>query len=176
MFLLVPEVLDLMTRSLRAGQALTAALKVAAEEMPQPMGGEFRSVHDEVNFGVSLEQALAHLADRIPLADVRYFVIAVLVQRESGGNLTEILTNLSRLIRERAKLFRKVRVLAADGNMSAWIMSAMPFALAGLLYLMNPTFISRLWTDPIGITITQALIVMMVFGVLLLRRIARIRV
>jgi Flp pilus assembly protein TadB len=172
----LPEVLDLMTRSLRAGQALTAALKVAAEEMPQPMGGEFRTIHDEVNFGVSLEQALAHLADRIPLADVRYFVIAVLVQRESGGNLTEILTNLSRLIRERAKLFRKVRVLAADGTMSAWIMSAMPFALAGLLYLMNPTFISRLWTDPIGITITQTLIVMMVFGFLLLRRIARIRV
>lgn len=172
----LPEVLDLITRSLRAGQALTAALKVAAEEIPQPMGGEFRTVHDEVNFGVSLEEALAPLADRIPLADVRYFVIAFLVQRESGGNLTEILTNLSRLIRERAKLFRKVRVLAADGIMSTWIMSAMPFALAGLLYLMNPSFISRLWTDPIGITITQTLIVMMVFGVLVLRRIARIRV
>jgi tight adherence protein B len=172
----LPEVLDLMTRSLRAGHAFTAALKVAGEEMPEPMGGEFRAVHDEINFGVSLEQALTHLADRIPLADVRYFVIAVLVQRESGGNLTEILTNLSRLIRERGKLFRKVRVLAADGRMSAWIMGAMPFALGGLLYLMNPTFISRLWTDPIGITITQTLLVMMVFGVLLLRRIVRIRV
>ena len=140
-----------MTRALQAGHAFTSALKMAGEEMVDPVAGEFRTVHDEVNFGVSLEQALTHLSERVPLTDLRYFVVAVLIQRESGGNLTEILGNLSRLIRERLKLLAKIKVLSAENRMSAWILGLMPFFLAGVLYLANPKFMSPLWTDPIGI-------------------------
>ena len=137
------------------------ALKMAGEEMAEPIAAEFRTVHDEVNFGVSLQQALTHLSERVPLTDLRYFVVAVLIQRESGGNLTEILGNLSRLIRERLKLMAKVRVLSSEGRMSAWILALMPFALAGVLNLMNPEFMSPLWTDPIGISMIKYLLVMM---------------
>lgn len=172
----LPDALDLMTRALRAGHAFSAGLKMAGEEMAEPIAGELRIVHDEVNFGVSLQQALTHLSDRVPLTDLRYFVVAVLIQRDSGGNLTEVLGNLSRLIRERAKLMAKVKVLSAEGRLSAWILALMPFALAGLLNVMNPKFMSVLWTDPIGISIVKYLLVMMAIGVLVLRRIVRIRV
>ena len=127
----LPDALDLMTRALRAGHAFSSALKMAGEEMAEPIAGEFRTVHDEVNFGVSLEQALTHLSERVPLTDLRYFVVAVLIQRDSGGNLTEILGNLSQLIRERLKLLAKVKVLSSEGRMSAWILGLMPFFLAG---------------------------------------------
>jgi tight adherence protein B len=172
----LPDALDLITRALRAGHAFSAGMKMAGEEMMEPIAGELRIVHDEVNFGVSLQQALTNLSDRVPITDLRYFVVAVLIQRDSGGNLTEILGNLSNLIRERAKLMAKVRVLSAEARLSAWILAVMPFALAGILYLTNPTFISRLWTDPIGISIIKHLMVMMALGIFFLRRIVRIRV
>lgn len=172
----LPEALDLITRALRAGHAFSSALKMAGEEMSEPIAGELRTVHDEVNYGVSLQQALTHLSERVPLTDLRYFVVAVLIQRESGGNLTEILGNLSRLIRERAKLMAKVKVLSAEGRLSAWILGLMPFALAGIMYLGNPKFMSPLWTDPIGISIIKYLLVMMAMGMLVLRKIVRIRV
>lgn len=172
----LPEALDMMTRALRAGHAFNAALKMAGEELPEPIAMELRAVHEEMNFGVSFQQALAHLVERVPLTDLRYFTVAVLIQRDSGGNLTEILSNLSRLLRERAKLLARVRVLSAEGRLSAWILSLMPFGMAGLLAVFNPTFISPLWTDPIGIGIVQGLLVMMAVGVLVMRRIVRIRV
>lgn len=172
----LPDALDLITRALRAGHAFSSGLKMAGEEMAEPIAGELRIVHDEVNFGVSLEQALTHLSDRVPLTDLRYFVVAVLIQRDSGGNLTEVLGNLSRLVRERAKLMAKVKVLSAEGRLSAWILAIMPFGLAALLNVMNPEFMSRLWTDPIGITMIKYLLVMMAMGILVLRRIVRIRV
>jgi tight adherence protein B len=172
----LPDALDLMTRALRAGHAFSSGLKMAGEEMAEPIAAELRIVHDEVNFGVSLEQALTHLSDRVPITDLRYFVVAVLIQRDSGGNLTEVLGNLSHLVRERAKLMAKVKVLSAEGRLSAWILAIMPFGLAGLLNLMNPEFMSKLWTDPIGITMIKYLLVMMAMGILVLRRIVRIRV
>jgi tight adherence protein B len=172
----LPDALDLITRALRAGHAFSSGLKMAGEEMAEPIAAELRIVHDEVNFGVSLQQALTHLSDRVPITDLRYFVVAVLIQRESGGNLTEVLGNLSRLIRERAKLMAKVKVLSAEGRLSAWILAIMPFGLAGLLNVMNPAFMSKLWTDPIGITMIKYLLVMMAMGILVLRRIVRIRV
>ena len=100
------------------------------EEMTEPMAEEFRSVLDEVNFGVSLEQALTNLAVRVPITDLRYFVVAVLIQRDSGGNLTEVLSSLARLIRQRLKLLGQVRVLSAEGRMSAWLLSLLPFGAA----------------------------------------------
>lgn len=172
----LPEALDLIGRALRAGHAFSAGLQMAGNELPDPIAGEFRLVHDEINYGTSLQQALNNLGERVPITDLRYFIVAVLIQRESGGNLTEILSNLSHLIRERHKLYAKVRVLSSEGRMSAWILGLMPFALAALLNLMNPEFMSTMWEDPIGITILKWLAVMMVIGMLMLRRIIRIRV
>jgi len=172
----LPDALDLLTRALRAGHSFSAALKMTSEEMAQPTAGEFRLVHDEVNFGVSLDLAFTHLAQRVPLTDLRYFVVAVLVQRESGGNLTEILGNLARLVRERLKLFARIRVLSSEGRLSAWVLGLMPFALAGLMNIFNPTFMSVMWRDPIGITITQYLLVMMAAGIVILVKIVKIRV
>jgi len=172
----LPEALDLMVRALRSGHAFSAALQMVGEEMPEPAAGEFRIVHDEVNFGVSMPQALANLAERVPLTDLRYFVVAVQVQRESGGNLTELLGNLSRLIRERLKLLARVRVLSSEGRLSAWVLGLMPFALAGLMSVVSPKFISLLWTDPIGVSIVKTMLLLMLLGVLLLRKIIRIRI
>lgn len=149
---------------------------MAGEELSEPIAGEFRLVHDEINYGTSLQQALNNLGERIPITDLRYFIVAVLIQRESGGNLTEMLSNLSRLIRERLKLHAKIRVLSSEGRMSAWIPGLMPFALAALLNVVNPEFMSTLWTDPIGIVILQWLAGLMVIGLFMLRRIVRIRV
>jgi len=171
----LPDALDLLTRALRAGHAFSSALKMAGEEMHAPIAGELRIAHDEVNYGVSLQQALTNLSDRVPLTDLRYFVVAVLIQRDSGGNLTEILGNLSHLIRERAKLMAKVRVLSSEGRMSGWILGAMPFFIGGGMYLGNPEFMSPLWTDPIGIAILKYLVVTMVLGIVVLRKMARIR-
>lgn len=171
----LPDALDLMIRALRAGHAFSAALKMAGEEMADPIAGELATVHDEVNFGVSLEQALTHLSERVPLTDLRYFVVAVLIQRESGGNLTEILTNLSRLIRERLKLMSKVKVLSSEGRMSAWILCLMPFFLAGVMNLVNPGFMGPLWKDPIGIAIVQYMLSLMLLGVFIMRKIIKIR-
>jgi len=172
----LPDALDLLTRALRAGHAFTAGLKMAADEMADPIAGEFRAVHEEINFGVSMQQALTHLSERVPSTDVRYFVVAVLIQRDSGGNLTEILGNLSRLIRERAKLMGRVRVLSSEGRMSAWILTLLPFALGGVLYVANPKFMGPMLTDPIGIAMLEYLLVMMAMGVIVLRKIVRIRV
>jgi tight adherence protein B len=172
----LPDALDLLGRALRAGHAFGSGLQMIGEEMAEPIASEFRMVHDEVNFGVSLEQALGNLSARVPITDLRYFVVAVLIQRESGGNLTEVLANLSRLIRQRLKLFWHVRVLSAEGRMSAWLLSLLPFAIGALMSVFNPEFMAPMWTDPLGISITRGMLVSMAFGILLLRKIIRIRV
>ncbi|MGZ5200074.1 MAG: type II secretion system F family protein [Telluria sp.] len=172
----LPDALDLLARALRAGHAFGAGLQMIGEEMAEPIASEFKLVHDEVNFGVSLDQALGNLAVRVPVTDLRYFVVAVLIQRESGGNLTEVLTNLSRLIRQRLKLMWHVRVLSAEGRMSAWLLSLLPFVIGGLMSIFNPEFMAPLWNDPLGASIVRGMLVSMFFGVLLLRKIIRIRV
>jgi len=172
----LPDALDLLGRALRAGHAFGAGLQMIGDEMAEPIAGEFRMVHDEVNFGVALDQALGNLSVRAPITDLRYFVVAVLIQRESGGNLTEVLANLSRLIRQRLKLFAHVRVLSAEGRMAAWLLSLLPFAIGGLMSVFNPEFMAPMWSDPLGISITRGMLVSMAFGVLMLRKIIRIRV
>lgn len=172
----LPEALDLIGRALRAGHAFAIGLKMAGEELPNPIAQEFRLTHEEVNFGVSLQQALLNMTARTPSLDLRYFVIAVLIQRETGGNLTEVLANLATLMRERFKLFEKVRVLSAEGKLSAWILSLLPFGVAGMINLINPGFLSVLWTDPMGLNMVGAALVMMFLGVLWMRRIIRIHV
>ena len=171
----LPDAIDLLNRALRSGHAFSSGLKMIGEEMPEPIASEFRIVHDEINFGVSLQQALTNLNQRIPLTDLRYFVVSVLIQRDSGGNLTEVLGNLSRLIRERLKLAAKVRVLSSEGRLSAWILVIMPFALGAIMNLVNPGFMAPLWNDPIGITIVKYMLTLMFFGVIIMKKIIKIR-
>lgn len=173
---LLPDGLDMLARALRAGHAFSSALQMAGQEMTEPMGTELRLVHEEVNFGLSLPQALAHLVERVPLADLRYFVVAVLIQRESGGNLAEVMGKLAQLIRARLRLLDRVRVLSSEGRLSAWILGLMPFLLGGLLAAFNPRFIQPLWSDPLGLLMLKWMLGMMVVGVFLIARIVRIRV
>lgn len=172
----LPDTLDLIGRALRAGHALPSGLKMAGEEMSEPIAGEFRIMHDEISFGVSMQQALTNLSERVPSTDVRYFVVAVLIQREAGGNLTEVLDNLSTLIRNRLKFHAKVKVLSTEGRMSGWVLGLLPFILAGLLNFANHDFISILWTDPAGIMITNILLAMMAAGGFWLYKLTQIRV
>jgi len=172
----LPEALDLVTRALRAGHSFASGVQMIGDEMADPIATEFRMVADEVNFGVSLQQALTNLSERVPLTDLRYFVVAVLIQRDSGGNLTEVLGNLSRLIRDRLKLLARVRVLSSEGRLSAWILGIMPFALAGLINMFNPEFMSPLWEDPMGLVVVKYMLGLMVVGALILRKIVKIRV
>lgn len=172
----LPDALDLIGRALRAGHAFATGLQMASEEMAEPIAGEFRLTHEEVNFGVSLQQALTNMAARTPSTDLRYFVVAVLIQRETGGNLTEVLGNLATLMRARFKLLEKVRVLAAEGKLSAWILCIMPFAVAGVISLVNPGFLRVLWADPVGLKMLGAALVMMGLGALWMRQLIRIHV
>ena len=172
----LPEALDLMGRALRAGHALPSCLKMVGEESFDPIATEFRITHDELNYGVAIQQALNNLADRSPITDIRYLVVAILIQREAGGNLTEVLDNISKLIRNRLKFQARVRVLTTEGRMSAWVLGLMPFALAALLNFANHEFISVLWTDPVGKQITNVVLAMMAVGGLWLYKLVRIRV
>ena len=172
----LPDALDLMGRAMRAGHAFPTALKMVGEEMTGPLADEFRAVFDEVNFGVSMSDALANLAARVPSTDLRYFVIAVLIQRETGGNLTELLSSISAIIRDRLKLLGQVRVLSAEGRMSAWVLGLLPFGAALMMQLMNPQFLSVLYTDRGGRKMVMVAFGLLLVGVLVIRKIVRIRV
>lgn len=172
----LPDALDLMGRALRAGHAFSGALKMVGDEMPEPVAGEFRITFDELNYGISLQDALQNMATRVPSDDLRYFVIAVLIQRETGGNLTELLDSISALIRARLKLMGTIRVLSAEGRLSAWILGLLPFIMAVVLNIINPKFMSVLWIDPTGLKVVWIMLVMMVVGVFWMRRVIRIHV
>ena len=172
----LPDALDLMSRALKAGHALPSGLQMVGEEAQDPIAGEFRIVHDEINYGVDVQTALMNLAHRVPSTDVRYFVIAVLIQRDTGGNLTEVLGNISTLVRERLKLLGKVRVLSAEVRMSGWVLGILPFAVAGIINLLNPKFMSVLWTDPMGLKLIYTALGMMLIAAFWMRKIIKIRV
>lgn len=172
----IPEALDLMGRALRAGHAFPTGVKMVADEMPDPIAREFRVMFDEANFGVPQNDALMRLADRVPIDDLRYFVIAVMIQRESGGNLAELLDNIAGIVRARLKLLGEVRTLSAEGKMSAWVLGLLPFCVAALINLVNPDFMTVLWTDPIGLKMVGGALVMMMLGAWWMSRIIKIRV
>ncbi len=172
----LPDAMDMMSRALRAGHAFPSALKMVGDEMNDPIAAEFRVAFDEVNYGIPMQDALLNLATRVPITDFRYFVIAVLIQRETGGNLAELLGNIAAIIRARHKLTGTIRVLSAEGRLSAWILCALPFVLAGAISLLNPEFLGVLRTDPVGIRLVMGALVMMLIGVLWIRSIVRIRV
>jgi tight adherence protein B len=172
----IPEALDLMSRALRAGHAFPTAVKMVADEMAAPIGTEFRILFDETNFGVPQNEALMRMSDRVPIDDLRYFVIAVMIQRESGGNLAELLDNISAIVRARLKLLGEVRTLSAEGKLSAWILGMLPFCVGGVIQLVNPGFTEVLWTDPIGQRMVGGALLLMALGVWWMRKIIRIRV
>jgi tight adherence protein B len=171
-----PEALDLMGRAMRAGHSFPTAVKMVGDEIPAPLGPDFRLLFDEMNYGVPANEALTRLADRVPVSDISYFVVAVMIQRESGGNLAELLDKISAIVRERLKLLGQVRTLSAEGRLSAVILTALPFGVAFVVNLTNPKFLSVLWTDPAGLRMVGLALFMMIIGILWMRRIIRIHV
>ena len=169
-----PEAIDLIARALRAGHALTTGLGMVADEIPAPVGQEFRRLYDEQNFGMSLPEAMRAMARRVPVLDARFFVTAVLTQREAGGNLSEVLDNLASVMRERFKLKRQVRVASAHGRISAWVLSCLPPVLAAMLFLLSPDFMSVLWEDPWGVQLLLVAGVLQVIGAVIISRLVRI--
>jgi tight adherence protein B len=172
----LPEAADFIARALRAGHSFSNVLQIVGNELPEPLSGEFRIAREEINYGVSLSEALYNMAARIPLTDLRYLIIAVIIQRESGGNLAELLGNISQIIRARLKLVAQVRVLSAEGRMSAWILGCLPFLVMAMMLVVNPKYISMLWTDPTGVRLLWYAAGMIVVGVFWLRKVIHIRI
>jgi len=171
-----PEAIDTLARAVRAGHAFTTALEMIANEVSEPVAGEFRQLYEEQKFGLPVRDALLNLADRIPLVDIKFFVTAVMLQRETGGNLAEILDNLSYVIRERFKILRQVRVHTAQGRLTMVLLMALPPTIVVLMQLLNPGFIRPLFTDPLGHALIVGGITLQTMGYFVIRRIIRIQV
>jgi tight adherence protein B len=166
-----PEAIELIARALRAGHAMTTGLALVAEELPDPVGGEFRLVYDRQNFGMSMPDALRLFAQRVPLLDARFFVTAVLTQRESGGNLAEILDNLGDVIRQRFKVKRQIRVVTAHARLTGWVLTMIPVVIALAMVVVAPDHILMLVNDPLGIQMAVAALGLWVIGYLAIRKI-----
>jgi tight adherence protein B len=169
-----PQAIDLIASALRAGHAFTTGVLMVADEVPDPLGVEFRLVYDQQNYGMPLPDALKAFARRVPLLDARFFITAVLTQREAGGNLAEVLDNLSGLIRERSRVKRQVRVASAHGRMTGWVLSAMPPVLAGVMTVIAPDHMRAFVSDPLGVRMIIAALVLQVIGTLAIRRIVNV--
>jgi len=171
-----PEALDLLARALRAGHALQAALGMVAEELPAPVGIEFRKTFEQQNFGLPLNEALNELAVRVPLMDVRFFATAIAIQRDTGGNLAEILDNLAAVVRERFKILRQVRVHTAHGRFTGYVLLALPAALAIVLSFINPGHMNLLFQEHMGRMMLGATVVMQTVGYFWIRQVIKIEV
>jgi tight adherence protein B len=171
-----PEAIDTLARAVRAGHAFTTALEMIANEVSEPVAGEFRQLYEEQKFGLPVRDALINLAERIPLVDVKFFVTAVMLQRETGGNLAEILDNLSYVIRERFKILRQVRVHTAQGRLTMVLLMALPPTIVVIMMTVNPGFIRPLFTEPIGHALIVIGITLQTMGYFFIRRIIRIQV
>jgi len=171
-----PEAIDTLARAVRAGHAFTTALEMIANELAEPVGSEFRQLYEEQKFGLPVRDALINLTERVPLVDVKFFVTAVMLQRETGGNLAEILDNLSYVIRERFKILRQVRVHTAQGRLTMMLLMALPPTIVVIMMTLNPGFIQPLFKDPIGHFLIVAGITMQTMGYFFIRKIIRIQV
>ena len=172
----LPDALDLMSRALKAGHTFAGGMRMVADEFDNPIGEEFRTTIDEINFGMDVDRAMLNLQERVEVPDLKFFIVSVNIQRETGGNLSEIISNIARLVRERFVLFGKVRILSAEGRISALLLSALPFGISGILYLINPGYISLLWTHDLGRSMAWAAIISMAFGITIMRRMVNITV
>jgi tight adherence protein B len=171
-----PEALDLLGRAVRAGHAFTTGLEMIAKESPEPLAAEFRTTFEEQNFGLPLRDALLNMTERVPSMDVRFFVTALLIQKETGGNLAEILDSLARVIRDRFRIYREVRVRTAQGRLTAGILIALPIFMMILLMVVNPAYMRVLFDDPRGPIVLTVAATLQVVGSLLLWKIIHIEV
>lgn len=171
-----PEALDLISRAIRAGHAFSAGLKMVAEELDDPIGPEFRKTFEEQNFGLPLPESLNNLAQRVPLLDIRFFATAVLIQRETGGNLSEILDNLAAVVRERFKIRRQIRVHTAHGRFTGYVLIGLPAFLGVALSMINPEHMDLLFRDRLGQMLIVAAIVMQIVGWFWITRVVKIEV
>jgi tight adherence protein B len=171
-----PEAIDTLARAVRAGHAFTTALELIASEIAEPVASEFRKLFEEQKFGLPVRDALVNLTERVPLVDVKFFVTAVMLQRETGGNLAEILDNLSYVIRERFKIMRQVRVHTAQGRMTMMLLMGLPPIIVITMQAMNPTFIRPLFDDPIGHLLIVVGITLQTIGYFVIRKIIQIQV
>lgn len=172
----LPDALELIARALRAGHAFSSGMKLAAEELDDPLGPEFGETLDEINFGISVSDALKNLSRRVDCPDLKYFVVSVILQRETGGNLAEIIDSIAYLIRERFKLQGRIRILSAEGKLSGIILLILPFFIVVALRFLNPDYMTTLVTDPIGSVMASIGAFMMIMGVLVMKRMINIRV
>jgi len=169
-----PDAIDLVGRALRAGHALPTGLGMVADEMAAPIGPEFRTLFDEQNYGLPLPDALRNFAGRVPVLDARFFVTAVLTQRESGGNLAEVLDNLASVIRDRFKVKRQIRVISAHGRITGWVLACLPPCLAMATLLLNRQYLGTLLHDPLGHQMIYAAVSLQIIGTLIMRKITNI--
>jgi tight adherence protein B len=172
----LPDALDLVARSLRAGHAFSGGLKMVAEEFGDPVGTEFQKTLDEINFGVGVDQAMKNLAHRVDCPDLQFFTVSVIIQRESGGNLAEILEKIASLVRERFKLYGKVKALSAEGKLSAIVLLSLPPCIALYMFFVSPDYIGLLIKDHIGIVLLISAVCLMFAGVVVMKRMINIRV
>jgi len=171
-----PEALDLLSRAIRAGHAFQTAMGMVADELPEPVGPEFKKTYDQQNFGLPLREALNELADRVAILDVRFFVTAVLIQRDTGGNLAEILDNLAHVVRERFKIRRQIRVHTAHGRFTGYVLLALPAALAVALSFINPDHMGLLFHERMGQIMLVGAIIMQTVGYIWIRQVIKIEV
>jgi tight adherence protein B len=170
-----PEAVELIARALRAGHAFATGLKMAADEMPAPVGPEFRLLFDRQNYGASMNDALRAFAERIPIIDARFFATAVLTQREAGGNLAEVLDRLAAVMRERFKVKREIRTKSAHGRITAWVLAGLPPSVALALVFISPEQMQLLITDPLGQRMLMGAAVLQVLGTVVIRRLVDLR-
>jgi tight adherence protein B len=173
---LLPDALDLMSRGLSAGHAFTEALQMVASEMPEPIASEFRKTYDEQNLGLSLKLALDNLVERVPLLDLRMCVTAVMIQRETGGNLSELLEKVAHTIRERFRIMEDLKTMTLSSRWSAWLLCALPIFLAVYVTFMNPGYMDVMWHDPRGHWLLAIAAIMQILGILMVQRIMRIKI
>ncbi len=172
----LPDALELVARALRAGHSLAAGMHVVAEEMPSPIADEFGRVYEEQNLGIPVEDSMRNICERVPNLDLRFFVTSVAIQRQTGGDLAEILDKIGYVIRERYRILGQVKALTAEGRLSGVVLIALPFALFFLMLHIKPDYVQLLWTDPLGIKMSVFGLLSQIFGAIVIKKIVDIKV
>jgi tight adherence protein B len=173
---LLPEAIDLLTRALKAGHSINAAIEMCSREVPDPVGTEFRRTFEEQNFGLPMREAMTNLANRIPIPDLQFLVTAILVQKETGGNLVEILEKTANVLRERLRLKGQLAIYTAQGKLTGWILGGLPFFLFVGLSIVNPDYGKILINDEFGRTLIYTGLIMMAIGAYVIRKIVDVKV
>jgi tight adherence protein B len=172
----LPDALEMISRTLRSGQSLPFGFSMVASEMPPPIGKEFSRVFEEQNLGIPLDESLRAMTDRIPNLDLKFFVTALILQRQTGGDLAEILDKIGELIRDRFRIWGQVQALTGEGRLSGVVLLALPFVLFAAVYQLNPDYVMVLFTDPMGTKMLGVAVFLQILGALTIRKIVNIKV